>query len=66
MKTQRLRADGAIERPPGSAKRNMKFADCLGWAGRRDKSNWYERVVDLANAGSFQLLWDEMQQDFRQ
>lgn len=66
VKTQCLQADRAIERPPGSAERQMKFADCLRWVGLNNKSNWYERTVDLANASSFRLLWDEMQQDFRQ
>jgi hypothetical protein len=66
VKTQRLHADGAIERPLGSSERQMKFADCLRWAGLNNKSNWYERAVDLANASSFRLLWDEMQQGLRQ
>jgi 2-methylcitrate dehydratase PrpD len=62
FKIERLHADGSIQKPLGSAQQQMKFADCLRWAGLNADGDAWQRLMDVEDATSFRSLWADVTQ----
>lgn len=62
---ERLNADGSIQKPLGVAQLQMKFADCLRWAGLTADGDAWQRLMDVDNVTSFRSLWEEVTHSLR-
>jgi 2-methylcitrate dehydratase PrpD len=65
LKIERLHADGSIQKPLGSAQRQMKFADCLTWADLNADGDAWHRLMGVEDTTSFRSLWAEVSHSLR-